>query len=130
MPGCVMRASGTGFDVDAFLGESQFKPSVVYRKGQRRRPASRGSQTASGFNVSISESEDPDEQVKSALRFLRENREEVLRLIRASGVENATLELSCPQREFVSRIAHLPSELLSAAGAFGIDIDVTFYLVA
>ena len=130
MPGCVLRASGETFNVEAFLGKSPFKPSVVYRKGQRRRPASRGSQTASGFNVLISESEDPDEQTKAALRFLRDNREEVLRLIRSSGVENATLELSCPQREFTSPVAHLPSELLSAAGAFGIDIDVTFYLVA
>lgn len=130
MPGCVLRISGETFNVEAFLEKSPFKPSVVYRKGQRRRPASRGSQTASGFNVKISESEDPDEQTKAALRFLRDHREEVLRLIRSSGVENATLELSCPQREFVSRIAHLPSELLSATGAFGIDIDVTFYLVA
>lgn len=130
MPGSVLRASGSGFDVDAFLEKSPFKPSVTYRKGQRRRPASRGSQTASGFNVTISESEDPDAQVKSAIKFLRENREELLRLTRAKGIENVTLELSSPQREFTARVAHLPTELLSAAGAFGIDIDVTFYLVA
>ena len=129
MPGCMLRASGSGFDVDAFLQKSPFKPSVTYRKGQRRRPASRGSQTASGFNVTISESEDPDAQVKSALKFLRENRDELLRLMRAKGVENVTLDLSCPQQEFKARVAHLPTELLSAAGAFGIDIDVSFYLV-
>ena len=129
MPGCILRVSGEAFNVEAFLEKSPFKPSVVYRKGQRRRPASRGSQTASGFNVMISESEDPDEQAKAALRFLRDHREEVLRLIRSAGVENATLELSCPQREFTARVAHLPTELLSAAGAFGIDIDVSFYLV-
>lgn len=130
MPGCVLRAAGESFDVEKFLAKSPFKPSVVYRKGQRRRPASRGSQTASGFNVIISESEDSEEQVKEAIRFLRENREELLRLTRANGMENVTLEISSPQREFASRIAHLPTELLSAAGAFGIDIDVTFYLVA
>lgn len=129
MPGCILRTSGSGFDVDAFLEKSPFKPSVVYRKGQRRRPASRGSQTASGFNVSITESEDPDAQVKSAVKFLRENRDELLRLMRTRGIENVTLDLSCPQQEFKARVAHLPSELLSAAGAFGIDIDVSFYLL-
>lgn len=129
MPGCVLRSSGAAFDVDAFLEKSDLKPSVVYRKGQRRRPASRGSQTASGFNVVISESEDPAQQVKSAMKFLRENRKELLRLMRAKGVDNMTMEISSPQREFASRVAHLPAELLSAAGAYGIDIDVSFYLV-
>lgn len=130
MPGCILRTSGGDFDVEAFLEKSDFKASVVYRKGQRRRPASRGSQTASGFNVVISESEDPAQQVKSALKFLRENRQELLRLMRAKGIESMTMEISSPQREFASRVARLPAELLSAAGAYGIDIEVTFYLVA
>jgi len=130
MPGCVLRASGASFDVDAFLEESPLKPEIVYRKGQRRRPASRGAQTASGFNLVITNSEDPAEQVKRATKFLRGNQKELLRLMRVKGVESITVELSCPQKEFVARTAHLPSALLSSAGALGIDIDVSFYLVA
>ena len=130
MPGCVLRASGKTMDVDAFLKGSPFKPEVLYRKGQRRRPASRGSQTASGFNVVITENDEPKEQVNRALAFLREHRDELLRLMRYEGVEAVTLEFSCPQKDFVARNAHLPAELLNAAGALGIDIDVSFYLVA
>ena len=130
MPGCVLRATGAAFDVDGFLKSSSFKPSVMYRKGQRRRPASRGTQTSSGFNVVISESDDPNEQVKSAMKFLRQNRDELLRLVRFGGIDDVILDLSCPQKEFVARTARLPAELLTAAGALGIDIDVSFYLVA
>lgn len=130
MPGCVLRASGKSFDVDAFLKDSAFKPDIVYRKGQRRRPASRGAQTSSGFNVVISDSEDPDEQVKNATKFLRTNQKELLRLMKTKGVETISVEIACPQKEFVARTAHLPSALLSSAGALGIDIDVSFYLVA
>ena len=130
MPGCTLRASGAAFDVDGFLKDSPFKPSVMYRKGQRRRPASRGAQTASGFNVVITENDEPKEQVHRALAFLRENRDELLRLMRYDGVETVILDLSCPQKEFVARSAHLPAELLAAAGALGIAIDVSFYLIA
>jgi len=130
MPGCVLRASGSSFDVDAFLKDSPFKPDIVYRKGQRRRPASRGAQTSSGFNVVITESEDPDDQVKRATKFLRDHQKELLRLMKAKGVTNVTVEITCPQKEFVARTAHLPNALLTSAGALGIDIDVSFYLVA
>jgi hypothetical protein len=129
MPGCVLRATGVGFDVDGFLKSSSFKPSVVYRKGQRRRPASRGTQTSSGFNVVISDSDDPKEQVASAMKFLRHNRDELQRLLRYGGIDDVILDLSCPQKEFVARTARLPAELLTAAGSLGIDIDVSFYLV-
>ena len=128
MPGCVLRVSGAAFDADKFLEESDFKPSVVYRKGQRRRPASRGVQTASGFNVVISDSEEPDEQVKAATTFLKRHRPDLLKLTKARGI-NVMVDFSCAQKEFLTRRAHLPTELLSAAGAFGIDIDVSFYLV-
>jgi len=84
---------------------------------------------SSGFNVVISASEEPDEQVKSALVFLKRHRHDLLRLMRARGV-SVTIDLACAQKEFRVRMAHLPSALLSAAGAFGIDIDVSFYLVA
>ncbi len=129
MPGCVLRASGAKFDVDAFLKSSPFKADVVYRKGQRRRPASRGAQVASGFNVVISDSDDPQEQVQKALAFVHKNRDELLRLVRFGGIDDVILDLACPQKEFVARTARLPAELLTAAGALGIDIDVSFYLV-
>lgn len=128
MPGCVLRVAGAAFDVDKFLDESEFKPAVVYHKGQRRRPASRGTQTASGFNVVISDSEEPDQQVKAAIAFLRRHRPDLLRLMKARGI-NVMVDFSCAQKEFLTRTAHLPTELLSAAGAFGIDIAVSFYLV-
>ncbi|HJT16564.1 MAG TPA: DUF4279 domain-containing protein [Thermoanaerobaculia bacterium] len=130
MPGCVLRASGASFDVDAFLKESPFEPDVVYRKGQRRRPASRGAQKASGFNVVISRSEEPDQQVKDAMKFLKAHRQELVRLMKAPGIDGALIDFHCPQQEFFARTAHLPNALLNSAAALGLDVDVSFYLVA
>jgi hypothetical protein len=122
--------SGANFDVDSFLKTSGFRSTVVYRKGQRRRPASRGQQKTSGFNVTISESDDPKKQVEQALAFLTRERDELLRLVRFGGVNDIILDFAFPQREYVTRTARLPAELLTAAGALGIEIDVSFYLVA
>ncbi len=130
MPGCVLRASGAAFDVDAFLKDSALEPSVIYRKGQRRKPASRGSQVTSGFNVVICrEEESLGKQVKHALTFLRANRDEIVRLGRFGGVEQLVLDFGCPQRETATRNVHFPVELLATAGGLGVDIEVSFYLV-
>jgi hypothetical protein len=126
----MLRASGAAFDVDAFLKNSTFRPAVVYRKGQRRRPASRGVQTASGFNMVVSDSDDPlATQVEYALVFLHDKREELLRLVRFGGVEEIVIDFGCPQGELATRSGRFPSELLIAAGALGIDLQVSFYLV-
>lgn len=130
MPGCVLRASGARFDVDSFLKTSSLGASVVYKKGQRRRPASRGSQAASGFNVVVSKRDDSlQDQVNDALEFLRAHRDNVEHLRKFPGVESVTLDFACPQGEIAARGARFPSELLAAAGKLGIDIQVSFYLV-
>ena len=130
MPGCILRAAGGTFDVDAFLKRSSFRPAMVYRKGQRRRPASRGTQTTSGFNLVVSDSDDPLEiQVEYALTFLRDKSVELRRLIRFGGLEEIVLDFGVPQGDIAARSARFPSELLLAAGALGIDVQVSFYLV-
>ncbi len=130
MPGAVLRASGAAFDVDAFLNSSPFRPAVVYRKGQRRRPASRGVQAGSGFNLVVSDTDDPLEtQVEYALTFLHDKRNELLRLVRFGGVEEIVLDFGCPQGDIAARSGRFPSELLVAAGTLGIDLQISFYLV-
>lgn len=130
MPGCVLRASGSNFDVQSFLSESTLAPAVIYKKGQRRKPASRGSQTASGFNVIVCGGEESMQtQVTEALAFLEENREELERLHEFRGLEELALDFACPQGEIASRSARLPADLLAAAGGLGIDIHLSFYLV-
>lgn len=130
MPGCVFRASGARFDVEAFLKSASLRASVVYRKGQRRRPASRGSQVASGFNVVVSEREDSMQaQVNEALAFLKTHHEDLDRLRKSDGVETIALDFACPQQQMANRSAQFPAELLAAAGNLGVDIHVSFYLV-
>jgi len=130
MAGCVLRASGAAFDVDAFLKTSSLRPPVVYRKGQRRKPASRGPHTLSGFNLVVCSGEtSADVHGAEVLAFLQANRVELERLRRFSGVESVVLEFAVPQDAIASRGARFPADLLALAGTLGIDIQVTFYLV-
>ena len=68
-------------------------------------------QTTSGFNVVISDSEEPDEQVKSAVAFLKRHRQDLLRLMKCRGIHVA-IDFACAQKEYFARSAHLPTALL------------------
>jgi len=130
MAGCLLRASGLNFDVESFLKGSALRPAVVYKKGQRRRPASRGPQTASGFNAVVSAREDSlESQVAEALSFVRTNTAELQRLRKFPGVDEVVLDFACPQGEIATRSARFPAELLATAGGLGVDIHLSFYLV-
>ena len=78
----------------------------------------------------VSDTDDPlEKQVDYALKFLREKRKELLRLVRFGGVEDVVLDFSCPQGDIATRSGRFPAELLIAAGALGMDIHISFYLV-
>lgn len=54
MPGCVLRASGADFDVEAFLANSTFSPCAVFQRGEPRTLRSARINSTSGFNLEVS----------------------------------------------------------------------------
>jgi hypothetical protein len=128
MPGCVLRASGANFAVDAFLARSSIVACKIWRSGEPSL-VGRQSTTTSGFNAVVSEAADLVTQVSEALAFLREHRGELLRLSAATRTENLHLDFGIPQRNVAAQFERLPSELVRAAGEFRMSIELSLYAV-
>jgi hypothetical protein len=126
---CVLRASGTDFDPDSFLGESELAggPSTVYRRGDPR--PGEGTWQSSGFQVSVSEADlsDLPAQIRDAVRFLSRNEEELQRLGRFEGVESVCLDFAIERRDIAVQSEVFDAELLWRAGALDIDLVVSHY---
>ena len=127
MIGCVLRASGSEFDVDAFLDDSPFEPCAVWRRGEQRfrhKPPSENS----GFNLEVSDG-DLAEQVAGAVVFLEDDRAEILRLLAMIGVE-AHLDFGIARRDVFVQTDFFPSVLIGLAGSLGLGIELSQYPVS
>lgn len=113
MGSCVFVASGLNFDVDNYLRGQPFQVAKVFRKGGLPpRPDS-------GFVVQVSSDLEPglSPQISSALRFLIENEERIIRM-RECGVDNQLLDFGVPSQEVEQHAHYLPPELMVALGRF------------
>ena len=132
--GCVLRAIGTEFDVDAFLKDSPLSTEPAFRRGEPRVPGlpNGPARAASGFNVAVSQAglDDLSAQVEDALRFLDENEDELRRLAAFPGVEEVCLDFAVRRRDVVAQSDLLPAELLWRAGALDIDLVLTHYAIS
>ena len=126
MPGCMLRASGTGFAVDAFLARSTIVACTTWRSGE---PFLVGCQstTTSGFNAVVSDAADLATQVSEAIAFLRQHRGDLLRLSADTGIEYLQLDFGIPQRNVAAQFERLPSELVRAAGEFRMSFELSLY---
>ena len=125
---CVLRTSSDGFDVDAFLRDSPWRPNAVYRRGVERY-RSRGPEPASGFNLEVSSGEfaDFEQAVADAVAFLRREQKEVARLVAATGAFTLdfAVEYDVERAPFFSRT--FPVELIRAAAEAGGRLSLSFY---
>ena len=126
---CVLRASGTDFDPETFLAESELRAgaSPIYRRGEPR--PGKGTWQSSGFHVSVSEAEFTDlpAQIRDAVRFLSRHEEELQRLGRFEGVESVCLDFAIERRDVAVQSEVFDAELLWRAGALDIDLVVSHY---
>jgi hypothetical protein len=133
---CVLKASGTEFDPDAFLDPSQLVPCKVFRRGEPRLPKSQPHgpiHETSGINIYVSDSSwsDLPAQVADAERFLTENREQIIRLAQAPGVTEIVLdfpiELRIDGENIVAQFDRFPTSLVRLVGALGIALELSIY---
>ena len=134
MPGCVLRVSGKVFDVDRFLKGSKLIPCAVFRKGEPRFSNARQTRKVnkySGFNVDAAFSTPLlSKQVRHAVTFLKKYRQELMKLRRFSGVEDARLDFGILQRGTAAQFDYFPPELIRLAGELSIGIEISRYSVA
>ncbi|HEY7697063.1 MAG TPA: hypothetical protein VIE88_01540 [Vicinamibacteria bacterium] len=126
---CVLRASGTDFDPEAFLAESELRAQAnpIYRRGEPR--PGEGTWQSSGFHVGVSQAElsDLPGQIRDAMRFLSRHEEELQRLGRFEGVEAVCLDFAIDRRDVAVQSDVFDAELLWRAGALDIDLVVSHY---
>ena len=127
MPGCVLRASGDDFQAHGFLKDSCFVPCNVFRKGERK--AKDHVWDSSGFTVIVSEAPGDDftRQIRDAVEFLRKHKEELARLLKCAGLEDARLDFGISRKNGFLQSSYLPPELLALAGALGVGIEISLY---
>jgi hypothetical protein len=128
MAGCVLRVSGTAFLVDAFLADSSLVARKVWHSGQRLqngRPAA----TTSGFNAVVSDAGDLPTQVSETISFLQRHRVDLLRLCGIAEVDDLVLDFGIPQRNVAAQFEWIPSDLVRAAGEFGMSFALSLYAV-
>jgi hypothetical protein len=135
---CVLRADGSGFDVDRFVARTSLPRVRHYRRGEPRRPQRRSSRhETSGLVIPVSDSSSSDlpRQVADAEEFLARHRKELLRLRRCAGVEWLVLDFPVRLRigkkirgqEVAAQFDRFPASLVRAAGSLDIALELSLY---
>ena len=131
--GCVLRAMGRTFDVDAFVRESTLVTDSIYHRGELRLAGATGPRhSASGLGIQISDADFDDlaGQIQGALEFLNEHEDELRHLTGFVGVEEVCLDFGVSLRNAAKESEVFPADLLWRAGALDIDLVVTHYTIA
>jgi hypothetical protein len=131
----LLRASGTLFDVDAFVSASPLLWDPVWRRGERRKLVRKGhpaEHEESGATTLVAEGgKKLDDLVTRAIAFLRANDGEMSRLAGCPGVEQVSLDFAVPWYEdMAAQYARLPPDLLGLAGWHRFWIEISHYATA
>jgi hypothetical protein len=129
---CVLRASGTRFDVDSFLRDSCLDALTVVHRGEVQFPKLATLQRiteCSGMNISVSTREfsDLNGQIADAVEFLSRNDQELRRLRDFPGVEGIDLDFPVEARDVVFQSDAFPPHLLSLLGDLRIGLVISRY---
>jgi hypothetical protein len=128
---CVLRASGTNFDVDEFLKTSSLDALTAFHRGALQFPSSSVTRTSeySGMNVSVSTHEVSDlrGQIQDAIEFLSKNDRELKRLRDFPGLQRMDLDFPIEDRDVVYQRDAFPHKLLSLLGTLRIGLIVSRY---
>jgi ribosomal-protein-alanine N-acetyltransferase len=130
---CVFRVSGKVFDPGAFAARTRMPVVHSFHAGEPRVPRSLGVRPASGVTIDVSER--PwgalAPQIEDALGFLRAHGPEIAALRADPTVENLSLDFPLYSRiasgDTLTQFEYLPAELVTAAGALGIELALSIY---
>jgi hypothetical protein len=131
---CILRASGTDFDVDAFVATSALAPHSIWRRGELRsvhaNPDGERHDT-SGLRILVSKAEFSDlgQQIADAIEYLRQHQDAIRALSSRQGVESATLDFGAEVSPPGWSSFIFPPGLLSMVGSAGVAVCLSVYPV-
>ena len=132
--GCVLKAEGEDFQVEAFLEGTDLIPSGIFRRGEPQFPRTQPKGEvwdSSRIVIDIDRRgfDNLQEQITAATAYLKENEREIRRLCKFPGVEYVYLDFGVRHREEpVVECNYFPPELLYLAGKLGIGIELSQYV--
>jgi hypothetical protein len=131
----VLRAVGHEFDVDSFLQGCTLKVCAIWRRGEPKAPASNpnGPKCAmSGVSIPVSDADFHEflRQASECIAFLRQEADQLRRLVSWPGVEGAALDFGIQRRDVYVQCDSFPPELVRLAGELGLGIELTQYPIA
>jgi hypothetical protein len=127
---CILRASGTNFEVDEFLKTSSLDAVSVFHRGDKQSGSPAATQRRAGqsgvvFSVSTREFSDLRSQIHDAIEFLLENDEELKRLRHFPGLERMEMDFPVEDRDVVFQSDGFPPSLLSLLGNLAIGLVIS-----
>ena len=129
---CVLRASGTDFDVDACVASFPVSPDSIWRRGEPRYPQSNPDgerHRTSGVRILVSKAHFSDlgRQIADAVEFLRSHQDAIRALAANAGVTSVLLDFGAEvSPPFWSSFTFSP-EMLSLAGSAGVALCLSVY---
>jgi hypothetical protein len=128
----ILRAYGTNFDVDDFLVGCTLPICAVKRRGEPALPASALNgrrHQRSGVHVLVSNADfnELPRQVTESAAFLRQEADQIRRLCAWPGIEGVSLDFGIERRDVAVQSNELSAELVQAAGALGLGIEISQY---
>ena len=133
--GCLLKAEGTDFQVDAFLEGTDLIPSGLFRKGEPKFPRTQPNGEvwdSSRIVIDIDRRgfDNLQEQIAAATAYLKEHEREIARLCTFSGVEHVYLDFGIRQRDEPVECNYFSPKLVSLAGNLGIGIELFQYAMS
>jgi hypothetical protein len=127
---CILRASGTDFEVDEFLKTSSLDALSVFHRGETQISGSsatprRAGQSGVIVSVSTREFSDLRSQIQDAIKFLLENDRELKRLRDFPGLERMEMDFPVEDRDVVFQSDGFPPNLLSLLGGLAIGLVIS-----
>lgn len=128
---CILRASGTEFNVDVFMAKTSLEVDSLWRKGEKRFIKSSNSEInrSSGIRVVASEADFSElgKQIQDVISFLRKNLEQVKLLASFPGTECAVLDFGIEIYPPGWASFTFPPELLALAAEAGVSLCLSVY---
>ncbi|MEO5822731.1 MAG: hypothetical protein ABIT71_19660 [Vicinamibacteraceae bacterium] len=128
---CYIRAYGSRFDVDAFVGSSSIEWPDVWRAGEAKvlaEPNSPKEYQKSGLQIEVGDGDQFTSLLRDASDFMRKNRDELLRLASDPGVERVEIDFGLTWNSNMAVVSvTMPAEFVALAGEVRFAIEVTYY---
>ncbi|RYG65669.1 hypothetical protein EON80_16940 [bacterium] len=126
---CILRMSGTDFDVDAFIAQSpaHWNWDIAWYKGETALANVFRIHDDSGVQVFAfaDPSNAPTEPTGEALQFLKMNHDALAKLREFPGLEEARLDFYFEESDSIKSLEHFPPQLLQLAESLNLRIGIT-----